>query len=1344
MDNIQTFGMQNTKIMIDGVAYLKLQEIGQGSEGIIYKGENIQTKEIVAIKEYKKIYTNEEKAIQAILQNNCSHIIGIKGIQHNQQQCLIIVMEFAHGEFYKFMKTLDYQKLDYQQKNNYFVQMVQGVNQLHEMGLFHRDLKPENFVYINQPNQQKIIKLIDFGLVKETSNQMAKTSCVGTPFYIAPDVLQSNQNISTYYDKSVDVWSLGAIWYEILTEETFFNGISQQDIFNQIMYKTQNEIDQQIQYNQKIQQQEKNFIKRMLRRSSIQRLQLREIIETYNQQPNFNMQNKLQYQNQNQQQIKQIQPQFNLVKSQFNQVQNQFNLVKSNFNQVQNQFSQVQPQFTQIQPQVQPQFNQITFTECQEKNKINRQFFNQQSQLCIEENQRQKKEIEDLNKKFEEFKRIQVEAEQKIRDEYQQKLLDLEIENNEKIQSTKREIKKEQQEEIKQKVEEQKMQMKQELEIEISKKYMQDYSIKVTQLEKTQEQEKQLYIQDKIQSLFQFLQNSIQLFTKNLDQKLQIIKNIDSLDPDKEKLVQLIQSQIQKNNEKIQINEQKQLQLVSQIEQLKGLDNQLALQIQQNIEEQNNFILYVSEQQIFIQNQIDYKQQLKQQQQEQEEQEEQIDKEKQDIKNKFQKLKQQSHQYLRDIKIFQERMKFYERIQYQIYQEEKLYEIVEKQQRMIQDLQVLEQYEKTIIQIEKSKQLINYQDFNKKLEQLLQSQNIQKNLIEETSNSLEQIDSKFVEENKRQISFIAQNLNYFKDQFKLLSQNEQYVDKITQINFKIEGCFDLLNDLNLSLEQKGIFLNYQQFQEKYQCINQNLQEFKQQYYLLLEQIHNDQQIKQRNDERLKKLKIVEGQLIEFVDKMNQLKIQVSHFSKDQYCDGELSKNLIMDKQQKIDQNIQSIQQQYEKFSNFQISTCFETMNLQIVQLEQFQEKLKQLLLDEQDKVQLLDLVLQKIANNNKSEQEKEYFQLYLELQQLYFQFSRTLSSVKIDQDKIDQIQLMNEKGEALRKELEQEKERINNYYNINQQNQKLFLEQEKKIFQETSKRETHEQILQLLNKLSEYDKEKMKKINEVHFHLSNNVIYTVDSLQIGLGFQPLDNTLIDTQYHLQQEEQLVSQEINLIRQVAQIQQLNPLHYNDLKEKMQNLIKKINELILKIPQNKQFEYFNSVYKINLESFEKLYSLINYLKLCHLTLYYERVKENKQKKNLMESNGITFYKQKINQKMEEDIEKKEQAQNLLQIYENIIFHNFHNKRIEELQKDYKQISMQILEKESFIKSKNQAKLRDQIKNLDAIQQIIKIKQYESTFEFPISEVFKILKNTVIVNKDQSQNSETIQNN
>ncbi|CAD8124782.1 unnamed protein product [Paramecium sonneborni] len=1382
--NIRT---QNAKIIIDGVTYLKLEQLGQGMEGVIYKGENIQTKEIVAIKEYSTININEQKAFQVIQSKCYNHIIEIKGLKYNQNQCPIIVMEFANGEFYNFMKSNEYSRLDYQQKNQYFLQMAKGVSQLHQLGLFHRDLKPENFVYINKPNQQKIIKLIDFGLVKETANKLGKTGCVGTPYYIAPEVIQCNQNRVAFYDKSVDIWSLGSIWFELLVGETFFNG-TQQEIFNRIQIISQFEIDKQIQQNPIIQQKEKDLIKKMMKKIPTQRLQLEKIIEAYDQYKN-------QQQNENQNH-----PSMNFNQTYLNNqsIEAQFKQGYGLFTQQQTQFNQGQQQFQQIFPIQQQQLN-------------NNSFHYQPSDFQDNERQQQ----QDLQELKQILDRIQEETQKKMKDEYEKKLRDFELKKEEEMQQIKRqielqkdqelldkieqfknqqknefelqikeketELKKQQQEvlkqqqdneklaelklqqvlnfqnemdkfkkikeqeqnaflqkfkekenqkkeeEIKQKVLEQEEQIKQQLEKEIQTKYMLDYANKVDQLQNQLQQENQQYLQNEKQSLLSLLQsqqNNMKIFNQNIQQKLEIIENINLMNDQKNKLIQQIKIELKKNDEKLLKNRQiqQQIQQVSKVEQTQGLDRQLASEIQQDILDYNNTIQMISEQQMLLQNQLGDQQKNELQEKEQLKQQElenQLNLEKKNFKLKFENLTQQSYQYNVNITKIEEKMKFYEKnLVYQISGQERLQEILRLFQKITQELVGLEQQEKIIIQIDKPLQLINYQSFTIKLEELLQAQNILKNLINDMNKIIEQIDSKFIQDCQRQIDFLADNLNDYQDKFMYLSQNQKYAEKINQYSNQLGFCSEQLNDLNQLLQQ-GIFLNYLKFKQIYDYITQQLQEFNKQHNLLLEQIHNDQHIEQKNNERIKKLKQIEGQLNEFIVKMNQLKISVNDFSKNQYCNNEQTRNLIADKQQKIDQNIYSIQQQYQNFLRFNNLSSYDSINFQMIDLESFKEKLKLLILDEQEKVNQLYLIIQKIGNEQKTEQEKEYFQLNNQLQILLMRFSRALSSVKIDQETIDYLKIMNEKKEKLQIELEQEIERIENYYKINKENQNLF----KKLIdsQKIKSSELGNNFLRLVNKLQQYNKDKTQKLDEVYQNAHNK--------QNELQFNIMDNTLVDNYQELKKTEEHLFKEINEMGQKSQELQLNPSAFMIEKEKIQQQIERLNHLIKRIPSDNEINIFNKKYKSNLDSFFKLYALSNYIRQYNLTRYYERIKEDasKQKNKQNQSSYIAIFQQKKNQVMEENTKKEQEAQNLLKIYQNILFNNNNQRIYEQLQKDYDSIIKQISETENVIKSKNLVRLRGSMKNQDKIQEIIKNEYYRIS-ELAQMQEFQIIWETI----------------
>lgn len=108
------------------------------------------------------------------------------------------------------------------------MKVLHAISYCHEKGVTHRDLKPENILFETNDLDSEI-KLIDFGLSRTYQTNEKMHTILGTPYYVAPEVLQGS------YDEKCDIWSIGALTYLMLCGEHPFKGKSNKEIFNKIL-----------------------------------------------------------------------------------------------------------------------------------------------------------------------------------------------------------------------------------------------------------------------------------------------------------------------------------------------------------------------------------------------------------------------------------------------------------------------------------------------------------------------------------------------------------------------------------------------------------------------------------------------------------------------------------------------------------------------------------------------------------------------------------------------------------------------------------------------------------------------------------------------------------------------------------------------------------------------------------------------------------------------------------------------------------------------------------------------------------------------------------------------------
>ena len=208
--------------------YEKLEKIGTGTYGVVYKARDKLRNDFCAL---KKILLDVEPegipstAIREIcilreLQN--PNIVDLRDVVATEDK-LYLVFEYVDHDLKQFLDTPPKeQSLDPKIVKSFLYQLVQAVAYLHSKRILHRDLKPQNILI----TKTGCVKLADFGLARTYQIPLRPyTHEVVTLWYRAPEILLGTLE----YSSALDVWSLGTIFLELLTKAPFFVGDSEID-----------------------------------------------------------------------------------------------------------------------------------------------------------------------------------------------------------------------------------------------------------------------------------------------------------------------------------------------------------------------------------------------------------------------------------------------------------------------------------------------------------------------------------------------------------------------------------------------------------------------------------------------------------------------------------------------------------------------------------------------------------------------------------------------------------------------------------------------------------------------------------------------------------------------------------------------------------------------------------------------------------------------------------------------------------------------------------------------------------------------------------------------------------
>jgi hypothetical protein len=217
------------KYRVDGV-------LGWGGMGVVLRATHLELDAPVAIKVlHDELAQREEVASRLLFEARAAarlrscHIVRVSDVGRLESGAPYIVMELLEGAD---LASILWERgaLQVDEAVDYIIQSCEGLAEAHAFGLVHRDLKPENLFIASTP-EGDVLKILDFGISKAVEGSLSCTprdtvtsadNAVGSPYYMSPEQMRASRDV----DARADIWSLGAILFELLTGRCPFEGES--------------------------------------------------------------------------------------------------------------------------------------------------------------------------------------------------------------------------------------------------------------------------------------------------------------------------------------------------------------------------------------------------------------------------------------------------------------------------------------------------------------------------------------------------------------------------------------------------------------------------------------------------------------------------------------------------------------------------------------------------------------------------------------------------------------------------------------------------------------------------------------------------------------------------------------------------------------------------------------------------------------------------------------------------------------------------------------------------------------------------------------------------------------
>ena len=205
--------------------YEKIKSLGEGAQGNVFLAKDILLNRKVAIKSlhqllvsdelHKKRFEEEAKTLASF---NHSNIIDVYDIIVINDGCHLIMEYFEGYPLNQYIQNIT-GPIPEKEAIEIFLMIMDAMNYIHRKGIIHRDIKPSNIMI----NENSDIRLLDFGIAKNTENDTKLTQIGGsagyTPMYMSPEHCNGDK-----ITKSSDIYSLGVTLWQMLTGKAPYEG----------------------------------------------------------------------------------------------------------------------------------------------------------------------------------------------------------------------------------------------------------------------------------------------------------------------------------------------------------------------------------------------------------------------------------------------------------------------------------------------------------------------------------------------------------------------------------------------------------------------------------------------------------------------------------------------------------------------------------------------------------------------------------------------------------------------------------------------------------------------------------------------------------------------------------------------------------------------------------------------------------------------------------------------------------------------------------------------------------------------------------------------------------------